>query len=140
MLPTLNPQPTEQLFPRGAISLICTAMLLIVSGCGPTRARPVNVELAKSTLIDVLDHWKSGGSMDELQSSSPEIVVQDASWTKGQQLQDYQLIGDGKAEDANWFCEVELTFKASGGGGKSKKTVTYVVGTDPVLTVFRAIL
>jgi hypothetical protein len=35
---------------------------------------------------------------------------------------------------------VDLTLKAKDGGEPVHKTVTYVVGTDPVLTVFHALL
>lgn len=124
---------------RGASVLLFSLFSVVLSGCGEQRARPVNVELAKATLVDVLNHWKAGGTIDELRTSTPEIVVQELQWTNGRTLQDFSLVGDGRAEDANWFCEVELTL-SSGASDPVKKKVTYVVGTDPVLTVFHAIL
>ena len=120
--------------------LICIASWLTLSGCGGPRNQPVKVDLAKATLNQVLEHWKSGGNMDDLQKRSPQIVVQEAQWSNGAKLQEFQLIGDGRAEDASWFCEVQLTLTPAGGGEPTKKSVTYVVGTAPVLTVFRAIL
>lgn len=125
---------------RSAAVLVCAALWFSVSGCGPRRAKAVNVELAKTTLIKVLDHWKSGGKINDLQDASPKIVVQELNWTNGKTLQDFALIGEGWAEDANWYCEVELTFAPKDGDESATKKVTYVVGTDPVLTVFRAIL
>jgi hypothetical protein len=118
--------------------LILLSVLLV--GCGEQRAGAVDVALAKSTLVDVMDHWKNGGTIDELRKRQPEIVVQEALWSDGRTLLDYALIGEGRPEDANWFCEVELTLSPQEGQKPQKKTLTYVVGTDPVLTVFRAIL
>ena len=120
--------------------MILAITFLSTTGCGEQRAAPVNVELARSTLTDVLEHWKTGGTIDELRSRSPEIIVQEAIWTNGRTLEDFILIDNGREEDANWYCEVELTLAPKDGNEPTKKKVTYVVGTDPVLTVFHAIL
>jgi len=111
-----------------------------MSGCGEQRAAPVNVELARSTLLEVLEHWKKGGTIDELRQRSPEIVVQESLWSGGRKLQDFELVDDGRAQDANWFCDVELTLAPENGEEPTQKTFTYAIGTDPVLTVFRAML
>ena len=108
-------------------------------GCGPQRAAPVEVEVAKSTLVEVLDTWQRGGTIQELKDRTPMIVVQEPLWTDQGSLISYQLVGEGREEDANWFCEVELVIQ-SGEGAKKTHKVTYAVGTDPVLTVFHAIL
>lgn len=125
---------------RASTLLILAVTCFIASGCGEQRAAPVNVELARSTLLEVLEHWKKGGMIDELRQRSPEIVVQEALWSGGQKLQDFELVDDGRALDANWFCDVELTLAPENGGEPTKKTFTYAIGTDPVLTVFRAML
>lgn len=125
---------------QGTAVLMCVVVCLSLSGCGGPRNQPVKVDLAKATLNQVLEHWKSGGNMDDLRKRSPEIVVQEAQWTNGAKLQEFELVGDGRAEDANWYCEVELTLIPAGGSEPKKKNVTYVVGTAPVLTVFHAIL
>ncbi len=125
---------------RVATLLTCAAACFVVSGCGEQRAAPVDVELARSTLMDVLEHWKKGGTIDELRQRAPEIVVQEALWSGGQKLQDFALVDDGRALDSNWFCDVELTLAPESGGEPTKKTLTYAIGTDPVLTVFRAML
>lgn len=116
------------------------ALCLAGSGCGPTRAAPVDVDLARDTLNKVLQHWQQGGTIDELRSASPEIVVQEPLWSNGNKLLQFALVDEGREEDANWYCEVELTLESAEGGEPAKKSVTYVVGTDPVLTVFHAIL
>jgi hypothetical protein len=123
---------------RLTLLLICTMMMC---GCGgEPRAAPVDLAVARVTLEDVMEHWKSGGKIDDLRNRKPEVVVQEALWSDGRKLLDYSLVGDGRPEDANWFCEVELTLESDGGKEPVKKKLTYVVGTDPVLTVFRAIL
>lgn len=111
-----------------------------LSGCGPVRAKPVNVEVARQTLVHVLEHWQNGGTIDELRQGRPEIVAQEPLWAKGKQLVDFTLVGGGRAEDANWFCEVELSLTTGDSDKAVKKKVTYVVGTNLVLTVFHAIL
>ncbi len=119
--------------------LLLSAMSIMI-GCGEERAAPVDVTVAKASLMEVMDHWKSGGSIDDLRKRDPEIVVQEALWSGGRRLLNYQLLGEGRVEDANWFCDVELTLAPQEGSEPMKKTLTYVIGTDPVLTVFRAIL
>lgn len=119
---------------------VCTALGLIISGCGPTRAKAVNVEMARKTLIKVLEQWQSGRTIDQLRNERPEIIAQEPLWSNGTKLVEFTLIDDGRAEDANWYCEVELSLSANGSEKPKKKKVTYVVGTDPVLTVFHAIL
>ena len=120
--------------------LACVIIGLLSAGCGPARLKPVNVDLARDTLTQTLDHWKSEGTIEELQAGSPSIIVQEALWSKGKKLLDYNIVDEGKPTDANWFCEVELILESENGGEPTKKSVTYVVGTHPVLTVFHAIL
>jgi len=110
-------------------------------GCGgPQRAAPVDVELAETTLIRVLEHWQDGGAMEDFRQQSPEIVVQEALWSDGHTLQKFELTGSARAENANWFCEVDLTVVPPDGAKPRQRKVTYAVGTDPVLTVFHAML
>ena len=121
---------------------ICAASLFLASaaGCSGRTLSPVDPELAKTTLVETLETWKRGGTIQELRLRDPEIVAQDIAWSQGATLIDYRLIDDGRKEDANLFCQVELTLKTPGRDKDETKTVTYVIGTAPVLTVFRAIL
>ena len=66
------------------------------------------------------------------------MVVQDRDWQQGVELVDYEIAGPGDAQDANLICDVQLTLRGSD-GTSTEKTVTYIVGTDPVLTVFRKV-
>lgn len=122
---------------RLAAGLIC-AVLLAACGCssqGP-QAAPVDPELARNTLQTVLETWKSGESADMLQSLSPSIVAQDMDWKMGYELIDYEVDGQGDAVDTNLYCPVRLELRSPDGKNVTKN-VRYIVGTDPVLTVFR---
>ncbi len=120
--------------------LLAAAALLAAIGCGrgPGRAAPVEPEKARAALAAALDAWKAGRPIDSLRQESPPIVAQDFDWMAGAKLVSYELVGDGKPEDANLRIQVRLTVQGAQGKA-APKTVTYVVGTDPALTVFRAL-
>jgi hypothetical protein len=111
---------------------------LILIGCtkGPQRADPVDPETARTTLRVVLNSWKKGEKPADLKQRNPAIVVQDMDWESGLQLVEYEVIGQGTAEDANLICPVKLVVRTPGGEVTTKE-VAYIVGTSPRLTVFR---
>lgn len=121
-------------------SLLYLLLLLPTAGCSdtivPAAVRP---DLARDTLVSALTAWKSGQPPDQLQTQSPSIVVQDLDWVSGATLQDFKLQSDGEAVGANLSIEVELALTEPGGKPSTRK-VWYLVGTDPVLTVFRDML
>ena len=130
-----------KLIPVASRNLLFAILSLTFVGCGgEQRAKPVDVDLARVTLTQVLDHWKGGGAIADLRKQTPEIIVQEAFWSGGEKLQEYTVIGEPRALDGNWFCDVELTLASDNIDEPTKKTVTYAVGTDPVLTVFRAMI
>jgi hypothetical protein len=104
----------------------------------PNLAAKVEPEKARTTLTQTLDAWKAGKSPDDLKSLSPKIVAQDMDWQRGMTLKRYELLGDGVERDANLECQVKLSL-VDKQGQAVEKTVTYIVGTDPVLTVFRKV-
>ncbi len=57
-------------------------------------------------------------------------------WLSGCQLIDYRILDEGKPSDANLRLQVALTLRDSS-GKEWQKTAFYVVGTAPLLTVFR---
>lgn len=128
------------LFITKRIAFVLLFGIVTAVGCGEQRAAPVDPVLAKKSLVDVMEHWKSGGAIDDLRKQQPEIVAQEMWWSQGRKLIGFQLVGEGRVEDANWFCDVELEVSEGDGKAPVKKTFTYVIGTDPVITVFRAIL
>ena len=69
------------------------------------------------------------------------MTVQDFEWQGGAKLIDYQLLGEGQPRDANLSVKVKLTLAGKQGKGKNiEKTVYYLVGTSPSVTVFRDML
>lgn len=124
--------------PRFSICFALITGLVAAAGCGggPVAA-PVEPDKARTALRTTLDAWKAGQKPDTLAQARPPIVAQDMDWLAGATLTDYQLLDDGKAEDANLRARVKLSLK-SDRGKTMTKTAVYVVGTDPTLTVFRA--
>ena len=120
------------------VRLVLVLALLTISGCGGSysaAAHRVNPEIARSTLVSVLDGWKAGDTPDDWQQKGPSVVIQDFDWKGGAQLTSYEIL-TSEAIDANLHCQVKLSLN-SPTGAESEKTVTYLVSTSPVLTVFR---
>ncbi len=110
-----------------------------VAGCGDKPvAAPVEPDKARQTLRTALDAWKDGQAIETLSQATPPIVAQDFDWMAGSKLTDYQLLDEGQPEDANLRVKVKLSLRDKQ-GQSATKTVIYVVGTDPKLTVFRAL-
>lgn len=120
-------------------ALVGVVLAVQLAGCGARSetADPVNPDLAQQTLREVLDAWVAGSKPEDLRKKTPEVVVQDFDWAAGNRLVSYEVNGSGTPQDANLFCEVKLVFEDAS-RKKTERTVTYCVGTDPVLTVFRA--
>ncbi len=114
------------------------SFLLALSGCGYSASEHrVEPRTALKTLQEVLEGWKQGDTPESWQRRTPAVVVQDFDWKAGRKLQEYEILDEGESVDANLYCKVKLKF-SDARAGKSEKTVTYLVGTSPVLTVFRS--
>ncbi len=126
----------------GVIVACLGAMLaLVLPGCSGAAAHAVDPSRARDALVMALDRWKTGGDIKTLSSSTPPITVQDFDWQGGAKLIDYELLGDGQQRDANLNVKVKLTLAGKQGKAKNvEKTVYYLVGTSPSLTVFRDML
>jgi hypothetical protein len=127
----------------GSLSILVAcviAMLLApLGGCSTSTAHAVDGSRAREALITALDHWKQGDSPSSLSSSGTPMTVQDFEWERGARLKEYQLVEDGQARGDNLSIKVKLTL--SGDRGKPmEKTVYYLVGTSPSVTVFRDML
>jgi len=120
----------------GALAVLAAALALGCSAQGP-RAAPVEPDKARAALVATLDLWKAGKKIEDASAANPPVVAQDFDWMAGAKLTEYKLLGDGTPEDANLRVRVQLTVRDAQ-GRTTTKTVNYVVGTDPKLTVFRA--
>jgi hypothetical protein len=117
--------------------LVLGAFAAMLAGCsGSGRAAPVDASRAREALTIALDGWKKGDSPSALKDGSPSITVQDLDWLGGARLLEYRVTGEGKAVEANLYVPVDLTLKTAQ-GRETKKSVSYVVGTSPIVTVFR---
>lgn len=134
-----NAEPLPPEMSRGvmtALFMLATAGPML-SGCsGGPRAAAVDPARARDALRAALDSWKKGEPIDSLKAGSPSIVAQDFDWMAGQRLVDYEVTGDGKDDNANLRIPVTLTMRTPQ-GKEVRKSVSYVVGTSPTLTVFR---
>jgi len=123
----------------------CLGLLatLFFAGCsGSSQAHAVDPSLARVSLKTALDQWKKGEGPKSLESSATPMTIQDLDWAAGAKLIDYQLVDDGKAQDANLLVQVKLTLSNpdKDKGKSAEKKVWYVVGTSPSVTVFRDML
>jgi hypothetical protein len=123
------------------IAVLGVLATLFLAGCSASSAHSVDPSHARDALKIALDEWKKGEGPKSLQSSASPMTVQDFEWQSGAKLLDYQLIDDGKAQDANLRVQVKLTLaSASGKGTPIEKKVWYLIGTSPSVTVFRDML
>ncbi len=125
------------------VACLGALLALVLPGCSGAAAHAVDPSRARDALVTALDHWKTGEDSKTLSSSTTPMTVQDFDWQGGAKLVDYQLLGEGQKRDANLSIKVKLTLAPGRGKGQGKnveKTVYYLVGTSPSVTVFRDML
>lgn len=122
--------------PLGAKSAVILGLLLLCGCSNKMESHPVDPNLARNTLDAVLKSWQEGAAPESWQQKVPSVVVQDMDWQSGRKLKSFEVIEPTEAVDANLHCQVKLVFEDAG-QGEVERTVKYVVGTSPVLTVFR---
>jgi hypothetical protein len=139
MLISLKNRSADQVAARRFV--LIGVLIGCFGGCGGGDApHPVDPNLARKTLRKVLESWQAGESIESWQKQSPPVVVQDVDWISGQSLEAFDILDDGQPVDANLHARVRLTLTSNDSGNTSEKTVTYLVGTSPRLTVFRQIM
>lgn len=110
--------------------------LLVLSACSGNPSYPVQADKAHETLDKVMSGWMLGQTIEDFKAADPTIVIQDVDWSGGSKLIAYEVLPDPKPVDDNLQAKVRLNLETKD-GKKEEKTVTYLVGTAPVLTVFR---
>jgi hypothetical protein len=113
---------------------LMAAFLMQAVGCGGGGV-PATEEAARGALTAALDAWKAGRKAEEMRQETPEVVVGDADWKLGRRLVGYQ-IGTGMFDGKNLRVPVTLTI-AQPPRGNRQLVVNYIVGTKPVVTLFR---
>jgi hypothetical protein len=110
-----------------------------LSGCGSTPApATADQDQARKTLDQALAGWQKGETIEGMKKASPSIIVDDPQWSRGATLTKYEVKGDGKPAGAERVFSVTLWLKDAA-GKEGTESVDYKVGTNPVLTVFRAL-
>jgi hypothetical protein len=111
---------------------------LFLTGCSGTPAPlPADENQARQTLDRALASWQKGETVEAMKNAKPSIVVSDPSWGRGQVLKRFEVGAKGKAAGAERVFSVTL-WLANSKGEESRQEVDYKVGTQPILTVFRA--
>jgi hypothetical protein len=115
-------------------SALVVAMLLLAAGCGGTVGGGTEQE-ARAALTNALDAWKAGRAATDMQNESPEVVVGDSDWKQGRKLVAYE-VGSGMFDGKNLRVPVTLTLSQPPRGNR-RVVINYIVGTRPVVTIFR---
>ena len=133
--------PHRSLSRRTASALVIALSAALAAGCSGGSggaAGPVDAPKAREALKTALDGWKKGDKPASFATASPAMTVQDVDWLAGAKLVNYEVKGEGKEFGPNLNIPVDLTIRTPQ-GKESKKSVSYVVGTSPIVTVFRAL-
>ncbi len=113
---------------------ICLALWLS-AGCGYSTSRlAVNQPKAREACSMFLTAWKEGKKPVDLQ---PQIIGRDADWETGKKLESFEVLAEQGGDTSNLHLPVRLTLKDEK-GRELKREVTYIVGTSPRISVFRA--
>jgi hypothetical protein len=117
-----------------SLRAVIIAAILQLAGCSG-EVIPATEEAARAALAGALDAWKAGRKAGEMRGQSPEVIVRDTDWNSGRRLVAYE-IGQGTFDGKSLRVPVTLTIAAPPRGSR-KLTATYIVGTKPVVTIFR---
>lgn len=127
---------TAELRAWAAWQTMCLALLLAAAGCGAPTYSPTKPALARESLQTALNHWKDGGKPSDLAQHNPPILVGDEDWEAGKQLLRFGLLEPERDDGANLHVPVRLVL-ADGEAREQEVVVTYIVGTSPVVSIFR---
>jgi hypothetical protein len=106
-------------------------------GCGRSDTSfKFDRTLAQSSVRTFLDTWRAGKPLAALKECQPPLVANDEEWAAGHRLVAYKVIDDSFSDGLNLHVETRLTV-APRRGRPTEKEVTFIVGTHPLVTVFR---
>lgn len=116
--------------------MLILLMAMLPIGCGLKEVPVSDVSQAEVLMREVLVEWKSGNHVEALREQSPPIFVSDESWNGEQQLEEFELLGDGRRVGTN--VQFRVRMKCVGAHGrKSERIVEYIVTTQPARTIAR---
>lgn len=124
---------------RGTSLVRCLSLFAgigLLMGCsgGTNYAPPAPSSVAEAlqTLNQALDAWKSGDKPEALAKNPNGIFIGDEDWSQGQQLSNYEVLGEGETWGSAVRFRVKLQLVE-----KSTKEACYQVSTNPVRSVRR---
>lgn len=120
---------------RYAATCLLTCSFMGLSGC-EQNARSLTVDKAgaRQACQTFLTAWKDGKQIADLR---PKITGRDSDWEAGKTLESFEILPEERTDGANLFLKVRRTVKPPQ-GAPEKQEVEFVVGTSPVVTVFRS--
>ena len=113
------------------LALLCVVMV----GCSRSaRSLSLNQPKAKEACTAFLTAWKEGKKVGDL---APKITGRDSDWETGKKLESFEILPEGRSDGTNLHLTVRRILKDAK-GAEIKQEVAFVVGTSPVVTVFRS--
>lgn len=107
----------------------------VLVGCSRSaRNLSLNQPQARDACHEFLTAWQSGKTVADLK---PKIIGRDSDWERGQKLESFEILKDERRDGPNLHLTVRRTLK-NDAGQVTQQEVAYVVGTSPVVTVFRS--
>ncbi len=115
--------------------LLAMVLLCAVAGCSRSaRSLSLNQPKAREACTAFLTAWKEGKKAGDL---APRIVGRDSDWESGKKLEAFELLPEDHSDGTNLHLKVRRIVKDDK-GRQVNEEVAYVVGTSPVVTVFRS--
>jgi hypothetical protein len=115
-------------------AMMWVAVALAAGACRQTsRDLSLDEARAREACKTVLEAWQAGKQPADLK---PDIIASDYVWLSGQKLVSFEVLPEEFNDGTNLHINVALTLQDADGKEK-KSNALYIVGTSPVVTVFR---
>lgn len=115
--------------------LVLVVLSCAILGCDRSaRSLSLNQPRAREACNEFLTAWKNGKQVADLK---PKIIGRDSDWETGKKLESFEILKDERSDGPNLHLTVRQTLKDAT-GKEIQQEVAYVVGTSPVVTVFRS--
>ena len=127
---------TVRLIPKRPHRLLVLALLCVVTaGCSRSaRSLSLNQPKARQACTEFLTAWKEGKQIGD---PSPKIVGRDSDWATRKRLDSFEILPEEHRDGTNLHLKVQRIVKDEKGRAINQE-VAFVVGTSPVVTVFRS--
>jgi hypothetical protein len=121
---------------------VLSALLLVATlGCGGGVTPPpaTDADSARTALVEALDAWRGGRTIESLREGSSPLYVADEEWRAGRKLEAYEIIGAPAPHGLTMRFNVRLKLAPAPGARTpaSAPPVRYVVTTQPARNVSR---